>query len=127
MKKCPYCGKEYPDDATVCAIDQEPLQSDTPPAAQTSEDPKPDSEEPVKGNEEPEVPEGFRRLGSFDPFEAARILRQFEEAGIQFLIDRVESLRETGRGIRRQALIEICVRLEDDERANKILTADWKV
>jgi uncharacterized RDD family membrane protein YckC len=22
MKKCPYCGKEYPDDATICAIDE---------------------------------------------------------------------------------------------------------
>jgi uncharacterized protein len=25
MKKCPYCGEEYPDDATVCAIDTEEL------------------------------------------------------------------------------------------------------
>lgn len=25
MKKCPYCGKENPDDATVCALDQQPL------------------------------------------------------------------------------------------------------
>jgi hypothetical protein len=25
MKTCPYCGKEYPDDAVVCAIDQTPL------------------------------------------------------------------------------------------------------
>jgi len=25
MKKCSYCGKEYPDDATVCAVDQNPL------------------------------------------------------------------------------------------------------
>lgn len=25
MKTCSYCGKEYPDDATVCAVDGEPL------------------------------------------------------------------------------------------------------
>jgi len=25
MKRCPYCGKEYPDEATLCATDQEPL------------------------------------------------------------------------------------------------------
>lgn len=25
MKKCPYCGKEYPDDATVCVMDGESL------------------------------------------------------------------------------------------------------
>jgi hypothetical protein len=34
MKKCPYCGAEYPDDAEVCAIDQTPLErpSAPPPA-----------------------------------------------------------------------------------------------
>ncbi len=25
MRKCPYCGKEYPDDVAFCAIDQSPL------------------------------------------------------------------------------------------------------
>jgi hypothetical protein len=25
MKKCTYCGKEYPDTATVCAVDGQPL------------------------------------------------------------------------------------------------------
>jgi uncharacterized RDD family membrane protein YckC len=30
MKQCTYCGKEYPDEAEVCAIDQNPLPSDTP-------------------------------------------------------------------------------------------------
>jgi hypothetical protein len=31
MKKCSYCGKEYPDDATICAVDQQPLQEVCPP------------------------------------------------------------------------------------------------
>jgi hypothetical protein len=25
MKTCSYCGKQYPDDAEVCAVDQQPL------------------------------------------------------------------------------------------------------
>jgi hypothetical protein len=29
MKTCPYCGKAYPDDATVCAVDGESLTSKT--------------------------------------------------------------------------------------------------
>jgi hypothetical protein len=27
MKKCPYCGKEYPEDAIVCELDANPLTS----------------------------------------------------------------------------------------------------
>jgi membrane protease YdiL (CAAX protease family) len=33
MKKCPYCGKEYPDDATNCAIDNESLWDASPQSA----------------------------------------------------------------------------------------------
>ena len=29
MKKCKYCGKDYPDEATDCAIDGQPLDMDT--------------------------------------------------------------------------------------------------
>jgi hypothetical protein len=30
MKNCSYCGKEYPDDVSFCAIDQNPLQPSDP-------------------------------------------------------------------------------------------------
>jgi len=33
MKKCTYCGKEYPDEATVCTVDQQSLTADGSPAA----------------------------------------------------------------------------------------------
>jgi hypothetical protein len=35
MKKCPYCGAEYSDDATVCAIDQTPFEQELPPPTAT--------------------------------------------------------------------------------------------
>lgn len=31
MKQCTYCGREYPDDATLCSIDQQPLKEVIPP------------------------------------------------------------------------------------------------
>ena len=30
MKKCPYCGKLFPNEAVVCDVDQQPLQPDVP-------------------------------------------------------------------------------------------------
>ena len=30
MKKCTYCGKEYPDDATACSVDEQPLTFEPP-------------------------------------------------------------------------------------------------
>src|SRR5579862_6344888 len=30
VKRCAYCGKEYPDDANECAFDRQPLESNAP-------------------------------------------------------------------------------------------------
>jgi hypothetical protein len=38
MKKCTYCGKQYPDEAMVCAIDQTELLSDKPVSSAVSGD-----------------------------------------------------------------------------------------
>jgi membrane protease YdiL (CAAX protease family) len=51
MKKCPYCGKEYPDEATICNIDAHPLFDpskppvEEPPQIKKEKPPKP---EPAK-------------------------------------------------------------------------------
>lgn len=34
MRKCVYCGNEYPDEIAVCTIDQEPLKSESPPPSE---------------------------------------------------------------------------------------------
>jgi hypothetical protein len=34
MKKCSYCGKEYPDDVAVCPVDGQPTIPQVPPVAQ---------------------------------------------------------------------------------------------
>jgi membrane protease YdiL (CAAX protease family) len=44
MKRCPYCGAEYPDDASVCSIDRQPLPENVPqppPASEQIIDPAP--------------------------------------------------------------------------------------
>ena len=127
MKKCPRCGTTHPDDAEVCAVDGAPLQSDNPAAESDSADAGTHSSQPVQADDGVEAPEGFRPFGCFDPLAASELLRQFEEAGIQFLIDRVERSIETGRGIRKEHLVQIHVHCNDGKRAFEILSADWKV
>ena len=42
MKKCTYCGKEYPDEASVCAVDEQPLERvGLPTASQNNADGEP--------------------------------------------------------------------------------------
>ena len=43
MKKCPYCGTEYPDEATVCVIDTETL-LEHPPKPKVEDEPPPAAE-----------------------------------------------------------------------------------
>ena len=39
MKRCTYCGKEYPDGAVVCVVDEQPLESVEPHRAESETGP----------------------------------------------------------------------------------------
>src|SRR6185437_3008049 len=131
MKKCPYCGKEYSDEYSECAIDQNPLESCNPeppppasnPEARSVESPTNISQEDADTKE----PDGFRSLGMFDPFEADRFLKRFTQAGVRFQIDRIERRVFTsgrawsGAGYVTRNAIKIFVHKDDEQQAAKII------
>ncbi|MDR3457728.1 MAG: hypothetical protein P4N60_09805 [Verrucomicrobiae bacterium] len=126
MKKCTYCGKEYPDDMASCAIDQFPLESATPAAAPT---PLGQAAVAETGRVEPDDSEGYRFLEIFyDAFEADRFLKRLSEASIPFRISQAGRRERSGFSqYRTIGVIEVYVLPPDYDRANRILTADWKV
>ena len=98
--------------------------SDTPPTNKEGTEEKENVEEPKEPAEDPDMPEGYRSLGKYDPFVAAGYLRRFEQEGIRFLIDKVEDPLSWGTGSRKRAWIQICVHRDDEERAGKIMNED---
>jgi hypothetical protein len=132
MKRCPYCGKEYPADATVCSIDETPLEDlDPPKTAPEPKEPEPleiqTPFEAIDENADVDAPEGFRLLGTFEPMDADRMLQQFIQNNLRFQIDHVEGEKMMRWGYRKVGFVVIYVHEKDFEAASKIMTADWKV
>ena len=137
MKKCPWCGHEYPDQASVSAIDQSPLQPRDPvPSAgvsQLKESSGAGRESIETAGQEEEVkitaaPDGFRAMGAFDAFEANPLLKRFLDADIRFQIDTIERRERSGSSnYRTVGYVQIFIHTDDYEKADQIRTADWKV
>lgn len=73
--------------------------------------------------------EQFRSFGRFDPLEAKRLLRLFEEADIRFQIYPESIIRPMGAGTqsRRYNSVEILIHEEDGQRASAILRKELHV
>jgi hypothetical protein len=136
MKRCPYCGPDYSDEYSVCTIDQNPLEScePKPPIPPPNAEDQKDAPSTKIGEAaaDKKAPDGFRSCGKFKPFEADRLLKKFQAAGVRFQIDLDEKRVFTSGGISgpgyvTRDLIEIFVQKEDEQKAAEILRADWKV
>lgn len=137
MKQCPYCGKAYPDEYSVCAVDQNPLEASNPKPPPSAPDSEVERIVPnTSGNEkggDTKQPDGFQCLGRFEPFEADRLLEKFVKAGVRFQIDKLDKRVFTsgsvthGAGYVNATAIEIFIHKDDAQKATGILTADWKV
>jgi hypothetical protein len=73
--------------------------------------------------------EEYQSYGCFDPFEAKRLLKRFEEEGVRFQISDASG-PAFGRGDtqlrRREDSIEIFIHPKDSDAAGKVMSEDWK-
>ena len=82
MNKCPWCGKEYPDEILVCVIDQNPLEPSNPePSASASEKSETGSAEMA---DRPDVYEFF---GTYSNEDARLLLDAFISDDIDYTLD----------------------------------------
>jgi hypothetical protein len=88
--------------------------------------------QPLKAEDRSEDP--YRSLGYFDPFDARRILKRFEEQGVRFQVADASGVERSDSKFPRYALmrtvpprvlrsnrIEIFVHLADAEKAQQII------
>lgn len=71
--------------------------------------------------------EEYESYGCFEPREAQRLLKRFEEEGVRFQISDASG-PTLGRGntqLRRSDEIEIFIHPQDTDAAGKVMSEDW--
>ena len=130
MKKCPWCGQQYPDEAVICATDRNTLQPCDPETSAAGSKPQDFKNTMVHVAEAADLCSGddpFFPLVRFDATEAARLLQRFEQGGVRFQIERVDRRVRSLESSRTVGMIQIYVHRDDKQRAMEIFSADWKV
>jgi hypothetical protein len=128
MKKCAYCGRENDDDAANCR-ERGTDEFKKAPAATVPENIKQNNPAVTPSEATMELGEDdlFPKLGDFDPFDAEKILKRFEEAGVRFQINAPNEIVPGSRSFARISYIEIYTHRDDGEKVSKVMNEFCKV
>ena len=120
MKKCSYCGAEYPDDAVICAVDHTPFERPAEPPK--SEEPKePQYRFPPLSDEERQ--HDFVTLVTCTTLPAADvILGRLEAAGIEASVPDESISNLMGGGLSAFGFVRVQVASRDYDAARELLS-----
>jgi hypothetical protein len=125
MKKCSYCGAEYPDDAVICAVDHTPFERPAGlPGTEASEPPEPKEPEyrfPPLSEEERK--HDFVTLVTCTTLPAADvILGRLEAAGIEASVPDESISTLMGGGLSAFGFVRVQVASRDYDAARELLS-----
>lgn len=126
MKTCPYCGAEYPDGATRCAIDETPLTPPAPAAAKHAPAPvlaSPRAEFELASLTEAQKEQDLVTLVRCGTLVSAdMIASRLRAAGIESFIPDESLVQSIGFNLNAIGFVRVQVSPDDYERAKAIIT-----
>jgi hypothetical protein len=124
MKKCSYCGAEYPDDAVMCPVDHTPLERPAEPPP--PEPKKPEYRFPSISAEDRE--KDFVTLVTCPTLPAADIiLGRLQAAGIEVSIPDESMMNVMGGGLAAFGFVRVQISPKDYDAAKELLSDIYDV
>lgn len=129
MKKCSYCGAEYPDDAKMCAVDHTPFEpaADSKSGTEKPDEPKePEYRFPPISEEERQ--KDFVTLVTCTNLPAADVIvGRLEAAGIEVSIPDESLMNNLGGGLAAFGFVRVLIATKDYDAARELLSDIYEV
>jgi hypothetical protein len=126
MKKCPYCGAEYPEDALACSVDQTPFdQPDN--ALQQQSPPKEPEYTFAPLSDEDKKRDFVTLLTCLTLADADMIVSQLDAAGINAFLPDESLMQITGWNLNTYGYVRVQISPKDYEAARELLSGEARI